>query len=189
MIHLHWWLPLVGYSHARYLHWWLSLVGYRHARHLHWRLSLVGYRHARHLHWWLSLVGYRHASFFQRRLHYLNTTSSVRSVTWNEGIKIWIFLLVIQSHDFNVLYMLKMLIRNKMGLWNTDAPSDNKVKISMSYILTLPQLKRRVMLMECEKPFDELTVKAWLLYRNPNFKYCTSYVGGTVGYTDRRPDY
>ena len=28
---------------------------------------------------------------------------------------------------------------------------------------------------KCEKSLDELTVKVWLLYHHPNFKYCTLY--------------
>ena len=33
--------------------------------------------------------------------------------------------------------------------------------------------------LKCEQPLNELTVKVWLLYHYPNFKYCTSYVSKT----------
>ena len=46
-------------------------------------------------------------------------------------------------------------------------------KIFMPDILTQPKLKGHLMLVKCEQPLDELTVQLWLLYHNPNFKYCT----------------
>ena len=46
-----------------------------------------------------------------------------------------------------------------MRLWNTDAPSRNKVKISKSYILTLLHPQGHVMSVKCEQPLDELTVQ------------------------------
>ena len=35
------------------------------------------------------------------------------------------------------------------------------------------------MSVKCEQPFYELTVKVWLLYNHPNFKYCTLFISGT----------
>ena len=82
-----------------------------------------------------------------------------------------------------------------MCLWNTDAPGGNKVeknmaKISKSYILTPPHPQGHVMSVKCEQPIDELTVQVWLLYHNPNFKYCTLFVSGTGrdGITDGQTD-
>ena len=60
-----------------------------------------------------------------------------------------------------------------MCLWNTESPSGNKVKISKSYILTLPYPQGYMMSVKCEQPLDELTVQVWLLYHHPDFKYCT----------------
>ena len=58
--------------------------------------------------------------------------------------------------------------------------SQNMAKISKSYILIPP------MSVKCEESIDELTVQVWLLYRQPNFKYCTLFVSGTELRTDRR---
>ena len=44
------------------------------------------------------------------------------------------------------------------------------------------------MSVKCEEPIDELTVKVWLLYHHPNFKYCTLFVSGTELRTDRQTD-
>ena len=46
------------------------------------------------------------------------------------------------------------------------------------------------MSVKCEQPIDELTVQVWLLYHNPNFKYCTLFVSGTGrdGITDGQTD-
>ena len=57
--------------------------------------------------------------------------------------------------------------------------SRNMAKISKSYILTPPHPQGHVMSVKCEQPIDELTVQVWLLYHNPNFKYCTLFVSGT----------
>ena len=51
--------------------------------------------------------------------------------------------------------------------------SQTMAKIFKSYILTPPHPQGHVMLVECEQPLDELTVQVWLLYNQPNFKYCT----------------
>ena len=63
-------------------------------------------------------------------------------------------------------------------------------KISKSYILTPSHPQGHVMSVKCEQPLDELTVQVWLLYDNPNFKYCTLLISGTElrtdGQTDRR---
>ena len=40
------------------------------------------------------------------------------------------------------------------------------------------------MLVKCEEPIDELTVQVWLLYFQPNFKYCTLFVRRTELRTD-----
>ena len=44
------------------------------------------------------------------------------------------------------------------------------------------------MSLKCEQPIDELTVQVWLLYHNPNFKYCTLFVSGTELRTNRQMD-
>ena len=70
--------------------------------------------------------------------------------------------------------------------------SRNMAKISKSYILTTPHPQGHVMSVKCEQPIDELTVQVWLLYHNPNCKYCTLFVSGTElrtdGQTDRQTD-
>ena len=69
--------------------------------------------------------------------------------------------------------------------------SRNMAKISKSYILTPPHPQGHVMSVKCEQPIDELTVQVWLLYHNPNFKYCTLFVSGTgwnYGRTNRQTD-
>ena len=68
--------------------------------------------------------------------------------------------------------------------------SRNMAKISKSYILTPPHPQGHVMSVKCEQPIDELTVQVWLLYHNPNFKYCTLFVSGTGrdGITDGQTD-
>ena len=64
------------------------------------------------------------------------------------------------------------------------ATKSKYAKISKSYIVTPPQ--GHVMSVKCEEPIDELTVKVWLLYHHPNFKYCTLFVSGTELRTDRQ---
>ena len=64
--------------------------------------------------------------------------------------------------------------------------SRNMAKISKSYILTPPHPQGHVMSVKCEQPIDELTVQVWLLYHNPNFKYCTLFVSGTELRTDKQ---
>ena len=52
------------------------------------------------------------------------------------------------------------------------------------------------MSVKCEEPIDELTVQVWLLYHQPNCKYCILFVSGTElqtngqtnGQTDGRSD-
>ena len=51
-------------------------------------------------------------------------------------------------------------------------------KISKSHILTPRHPQGHVMSGECEQPLDERTVQVWLLYDDPNFKYCTLFVSG-----------
>ena len=62
----------------------------------------------------------------------------------------------------------------------------NMAKISKSYILTPPHPQGQVMSEKCEEPIDELTVQVWLLYHQPNFKYCTLFVSGTELQTNRQ---
>ena len=60
-------------------------------------------------------------------------------------------------------------------------------KISKSYVLTRPHPHGHVMSVKCEQPLDELTVKVWLLYDHPNFKYCTLFITGrNYGRTDKQ---
>ena len=68
--------------------------------------------------------------------------------------------------------------------------SRNMAKISKSYILTPPHPQGHMMSVKCEQPIHELTVQVWLLYHNPNFKYCTLFVSGTGrdGITDGQTD-
>ena len=61
-------------------------------------------------------------------------------------------------------------------------------KISKSYVLTPPHPQGQVMSVQCEEPIDELTVQVWLLYDHPNLQYCTLFVSGTDGQTDKRTD-
>ena len=64
--------------------------------------------------------------------------------------------------------------------------SRNMAKISKSYILTPPHPPGHMMSVKCGQPIDELKVQVWLLYNNPNFKYCTLFVSGTELRTDRQ---
>ena len=64
----------------------------------------------------------------------------------------------------------------------------NMAKISKSYILTPPHPQGHVMSVKCEEPIDELTVQVWLLFHDPNFKYCTLFVSRTELRTDRQTD-
>ena len=90
----------------------------------------------------------------------------------------------------------KKITRHELGqkldmcLWNTDAPSGNKVKIRQKSLSSTfwPHPQGHVMSVKCEEPIDELTVQVWLLYHHPNFKYCTLFVSGTELQTDRRTD-
>ena len=68
--------------------------------------------------------------------------------------------------------------------------SRNMAKISKSYILNPTHPQGHVMSVKCEQPIDELTVQVWLLYHNPNLKYCTLFVSGTGrdGITDGQTD-
>ena len=61
-------------------------------------------------------------------------------------------------------------------------------KISKSDILTPPIPHGDMMSVRCEQPLDELTVQVWLLYDQPNFKYCTLYESGTELQTDGQAD-
>ena len=83
-------------------------------------------------------------------------------------------------------------LKQEMCLRNTDTPDGNKVKILQksrkSYILTPPHPKGHGMSVKCEQSIDGLTVKVWLLYHHPNFKYCTLFESGTELRTDRRTD-
>ena len=60
--------------------------------------------------------------------------------------------------------------------------SQTIAKISKSYILTPPHPQGNV---KCEQPLNKLTVQVWLLYEQPNFKYCTFFISGTELRTDR----
>ena len=66
--------------------------------------------------------------------------------------------------------------------------SQNMAKISKSHILTLPHPQGHVMSVKYEEPIDELTVKVWLLYHHPNFRYCTLFVSGTELQKNRQTD-
>ena len=65
-----------------------------------------------------------------------------------------------------------------MCLWNTDAPSSNKVKLwqkSQSHTLwPRPTPQGHGISVKCEEPIDELTVQVWLL----------DFVSGTELWTD-----
>ena len=74
-----------------------------------------------------------------------------------------------------------------------DAPGGNKVKIwqkSLSPTFDPLHPQGHVMSVKREEPIDELTltVQVWLMYRHPNFKYCTLFVSGTELRTDKRPN-
>ena len=91
------------------------------------------------------------------------------------------------------MYMyFKFIIPIKQYRWvrNTDAPAARKSKygknLSKSYILTPPQPQGHVMTVKCEESIDELTVQVWLLYHQPNFKYCTLFVSRTELRTNRQ---
>ena len=87
-----------------------------------------------------------------------------------------------------------MFVKHGCPRWQQ---SQNMAKISKSYILTPPHPQGHVMSAKCEEPIDELTIQVWLLYHQPNFKYCTLFVRGTElrtngrtdGQTDGRSDY
>ena len=86
-----------------------------------------------------------------------------------------------------------MFVKHGCPQWQQ---SQNMAKISKSYIFTPTHPQGHVMSVKCEEPIDGLTVKVWLLYHHPNFKYCTLFVSGTElrtdkwmdGRTDRRTD-
>ena len=46
--------------------------------------------------------------------------------------------------------------------------------------------KAHGMSVKYEQPIDEVTVQVWLLYHQPNFKYCTLFVSRTELRTKRR---
>ena len=50
--------------------------------------------------------------------------------------------------------------------------SDNKVKISQSYILTLHNPEGNLISVKCEQHLDKLTIEVWLLYPQPNLLGC-----------------
>ena len=50
--------------------------------------------------------------------------------------------------------------------------SQNMAKISVLHFDPAPS-KGHVISVKCEEPINELTVQVWLLYDQPNFKYCT----------------
>ena len=66
--------------------------------------------------------------------------------------------------------------------------SQNRAKISKSYILTPLHPQGHVMSVKCEEPIDELTVQVWVLYYHSHFKYCTLFVSGTELRTDGQTD-
>ena len=66
--------------------------------------------------------------------------------------------------------------------------SQNMAKIFKSYILTPPNPQGHVMSVKCEELIDELTVQVWLLYHQPNFRYCTLFESRTELRTDKRTD-
>ena len=76
-------------------------------------------------------------------------------------------------------------------LWNTDAPSCNKVKYGKNLLVLHfdpPHPQGHGMSVNREEPIDELTVQVWLLYHHPNFKYCTLLVSRTELRTDEQTD-
>ena len=63
--------------------------------------------------------------------------------------------------------------------WPWRQQSQNKAKISKSYILTPTHLQGHGMSVKCEGPIDELPAQVWLLHHHPNFGYCILIVSGT----------
>ena len=113
--------------------------------------------------------------------------SCTSKLTWCQREVITLKIIFIQLHMacFTVMaYMFNkdFTIRLDMCLWNTDAPSGNKVKIWQkslkSYILTWTHPQGHGMTVKCEEPIDELPVQVWLLHHHPNFKYCTLFASG-----------
>ena len=74
-----------------------------------------------------------------------------------------------------------------------DVPGGNKVKILQKSLSPTfwppPNPEGQVMSVKCKDSIDELTVQVWLLYQNPNLKYCTLFVSGTELRTDGLSDY
>ena len=75
-----------------------------------------------------------------------------------------------------------------MRLWNMDNSSSNQVKISKTYILTLPYLGGMWCQWSVSKPYMNLHSQVWLRFNHPNFKCCTLYVSGTELRTERHTD-
>ena len=92
----------------------------------------------------------------------------------------------------NVKYHYCTVCQLDMCLWNIDVPGGNKVKIWQNTLQVLHfdpiPPHGHVMSVKCEEPTDELTVQVWLLYHQPNFKYCTLFVSGTELWTERQTD-
>ena len=87
-------------------------------------------------------------------------------------------------------------VHNKldMCLSITDAPGGNEVKYGKNLcpiFLTPPDPQGHVMSVKCQEPIhfvDELIVQVWLLYHQPNFKYCTLFASGMELQTDKQMD-
>ena len=80
-----------------------------------------------------------------------------------------------------------------MCLWNTDAPSSNKVKLwqkslSPTFWPHPTPSQGHVMSVQCEQPLDELTVQVWILYDHPNFKYYALFINCKTGHNYGRTD-
>ena len=95
--------------------------------------------------------------------------------------------LVLVKAEWQWLLFLKQHVFVKHGCPKRQQ-SWNMAKISKSFILTPSDSRGHVMSVKCEEPIDELTVQVWLLYHNPNFKYCTLLVSGTDRQTNGQTD-
>ena len=84
--------------------------------------------------------------------------------------------LVTLTLKFDLHLTRHVFVKHRWPWWQQ---SQNIAKICKSYILTLPHPKGHGMSMKCEEPIDELTIQVWLLYHDPNLKYCTLFVSGT----------
>ena len=83
----------------------------------------------------------------------------------------------------------EVLKKLDMCLWNTDASGGNKVKLwqkSQVPHFDPTYSQGHGMSVKCEGPLDKATVQVWLLYENPNFKYCTLFISETELRTDGR---